>query len=77
MIIGFHPDARDRTPAVFLRPKLSTTKVMQGRGSCGRSKGVRRLRCAVPGYLGNQEAAQRRLEALTWATMVVGGTGAT
>lgn len=30
MIIGFHPDARDRTPAVFLRPKLSTTKVMQG-----------------------------------------------
>ncbi|NLE57932.1 MAG: hypothetical protein GX616_06195 [Planctomycetes bacterium] len=29
-IIGYHPDARDRTPAAFLRPKLSTTTVVQG-----------------------------------------------
>ncbi|TYT26163.1 hypothetical protein FZO89_07760 [Luteimonas viscosa] len=28
-LIGFHPDARDRVAATFLRPKLSTTKVLQ------------------------------------------------
>ncbi|WP_202841037.1 hypothetical protein [Luteimonas saliphila] len=28
-LIGFFPDAYDRVPATFLRPKLSTTKVLQ------------------------------------------------
>jgi len=28
-LIGFHPDTRDRVAATFLRPKLSSTKVLQ------------------------------------------------
>lgn len=28
-LIGYHPYALDRTPATFLRPKLSTTKIVQ------------------------------------------------